>query len=86
VNTIYRVVDQLPESAVLIEFPFGESAHKISRCSMPAAIAGDWSNGYSGFFPRRDTDRVGALHDISVNPERTAAVLRSSGATHALVH
>ena len=85
-NPIYRVVRQLPESTVLIEFPFGEPAYEI----FAAFYAGDHRrpivNGYSGFFPRSYTARVGALHDISVNPERAADVLRSSGATHALVH
>jgi hypothetical protein len=43
-------------------------------------------NGYSGFFPRSYTDRVGALHDVFENPARAEEVLRSTGATHALVH
>jgi hypothetical protein len=85
-NPIYRVVGQLPESAVLIEFPFGEPAHEMLAVFYAGSHRRRLVNGYSGFFPRRDTDRVGALHDISVNPERAAAVLLSSGATHALVH
>ena len=85
-NPIYRVVRQLPESAVLIEFPFGESAHEILAVFYAGHHRRRLVNGYSGFFPRSYTDRVGALHDVFANPARAAEVLRSSGATHALVH
>src|SRR6185503_13322725 len=85
-NPIYRVVRQLPESAVLIEFPFGEPAYEI----LAVFYAGDHRrplvNGYSGFFPRSYLDRAGALKDVTANPQRAADVLRATGATHALVH
>jgi hypothetical protein len=85
-NPIYRVVSQLPEATVLIEFPFGEPAYEI----IAVFYAGDHRrklvNGYSGFFPRSYASRVAALHDVTTNPQRAADVLRASGATHALVH
>jgi hypothetical protein len=85
-NPIYRVVGQLPESAVLIEFPFGEPAHEILAVFHAGIHRRRLVNGYSGFFPRRYTDRVSALHDVFRNPARAADVLRSTGATHVLVH
>jgi hypothetical protein len=85
-NPIYRVVGQLPESTVLIEFPFGESAHEILAVFHAGIHRRRLVNGYSGFFPRSYTDRVGALHDVFENPARAEEVLRSTGATHALVH
>jgi hypothetical protein len=85
-NPIYRVVRQLPESAILIEFPFGESAYEILAVFHAGEHRRRLVNGYSGFFPRSYTDRVGALYDITINPQRAADVLRASGATHALVH
>jgi hypothetical protein len=86
VNPIYRVVRQLPESTVLIEFPFGEQAYEILAVFHAGQHRLPLVNGYSGFFPRSYTDRVHALHDISIDPARAAAALRASGATHALVH
>jgi hypothetical protein len=85
-NPIYRVVGQLPESAVLIEFPFGEPAHEILAAFHAGIHRRRLVNGYSGFFPRSYTDRVSALHDVFRNPARAADVLRSTGATHVLVH
>jgi hypothetical protein len=85
-NPIYRVVGQLPESTVLIEFPFGEPAHEMLAVFHAGIHRRRLVNGYSGFFPRSYTDRVGALHDVFKNPARAADVLRSTGATHALVH
>jgi hypothetical protein len=86
VNPIYRVVRQRPESTVLIEFPFGEQAYEILAVFHAGQHRLPLVNGYSGFFPRSYTDRVHALHDISIDPARAAAALRASGATHALVH
>ena len=86
VNPIYRVVRQLPESTVLIEFPFGEQAYEILAVFYAGQHRQPLVNGYSGFFPRSYTDRVHALHDISIDPARAVAALRASGATHALVH
>lgn len=85
-NPMYRVVRQLPDSAILIEFPFGESAYEILAVFHAGEHRRRLVNGYSGFFPRSYTDRVGALHDITINLKRAADVLRASGATHALVH
>jgi hypothetical protein len=85
-NPIYRVVGQLPESTVLIEFPFGESAHEILAVFYAGIHRRRLVNGYSGFYPRSYTDRAGALHDVFENPARAEEVLRSTGATHALVH
>jgi hypothetical protein len=85
-NPIYRVVRQLPDSAVLIEFPFGESAYEILAVFYAGEHRRRLVNGYSGFFPRSYTDRVAALHDVTINPKRAADVLLASGATHVLVH
>jgi hypothetical protein len=85
-NPIYRVVRQLPGSAVLIEFPFGESAYEILAVFHAGEHRRRLVNGYSGFFPRSYTDRVAALYDVTINPKRAADVLLASGATHVLVH
>jgi hypothetical protein len=86
INPIYRVVGQLPASSVLIEFPFGEPAYEIIAVFHAGEHRRRLVNGYSGFFPRSYTDRVGPLRDVTADPRRAADVLRATGATHALVH
>ena len=64
-NPIYRVVRQLPEATVLVEFPFGEPAYEIFAVFYAGDHRRKLVNGYSGFFPRSYTDRVAALHDVT---------------------
>ena len=82
---LYRFLRELPDSTVLVEFPFGDSAWE-SRHVYHAAVHGKrLVNGYSGGFPSSYSRVVGTLSRV---PERDDAwpVLRELGVTHAVVH
>ena len=51
--SIYRAVRQLPASAVLAEFPFGEEQFDLRYMVWSAAHWRPLLNGYSGGFPRQ---------------------------------
>jgi hypothetical protein len=85
-SPLYRVIRDLPEPVVLIEFPFGVPAHDLQAMFYAGRHRRPIANGYSGFFPESFTRRAGGLWDPPGDPVRAARWLADSAATHALVH
>jgi len=86
IGPLYRVVAELPEPVVLIEFPFGEPALDLQAMFYAGYHRRPIVNGYSGFFPTSFQRRAGRLWDPTDDPVRAAGWLTDSAATHALVH
>jgi hypothetical protein len=84
-NPLHRIVADLPEPVVLIEFPFGEVAFDIQATFYAGYHRRGLVNGFSGYLPASFRERVGTLSNVTADPEGAATVLRASGATHALV-
>jgi len=85
-NPIYEVIRKLPDPVVLLELPFGDPAYEILAVFYAGYHRRPLVNGYSGFFPPSYHRRVPPLRDVPADPEGAAGALRSSGATHVLVH
>jgi hypothetical protein len=81
---IYQSVRALPMDAVLVEFPFGETAYEVRYTFFTHAHAHRTLNGYSGVLPRSYLDRREQLNALFYNPARAWAAL--DDATHAIVH
>jgi hypothetical protein len=83
---IYRAVRELPPTAVLAEFPFGEEQFDLRYMAWSAGHRRPLLNGYSGGFPRSFSVNRAALARALDNPGLAWAILSKSGATHAVVH
>jgi hypothetical protein len=86
INPIYQAVQRLPDPAVLVEVPFGEPAYEVLAVYYAGYHRHPILNGYSGFFPQSYLDRVSVLRDLPDHGNEAAALLRSAGVTHVLVH
>jgi hypothetical protein len=90
-SPIYAMIRRLPDPVVLIEFPFGDPAYELQAMVAAGHHRRPILNGYSGFFPPSYSSRQSVLRGLpylfdQADLDRAAAVLRASGATHALVH
>jgi hypothetical protein len=86
INPIYQVIRDLPDPAVLVELPFGEPAYESLAVFYAGYHRRPILNGYSGFFPQSYLDRISTLHELPDHRDEAAALLRSAGVTHVLVH
>jgi hypothetical protein len=83
---VYRAVAELPQSAILAEFPLGYS--DFDARAMFYSI-GHWRqllNGYAGFYPPHYGRLAVALSDVPQHPQVAWDALREGGATHVIVH
>ena len=81
---IYQAVAQLPPSAVLVEFPFGDQWYDVRYMFFAATHHRPLLNGYSGVFPASYRARQNTLWRPPRDPARAHESLQ--GATHAIVH
>jgi hypothetical protein len=84
VPPIYRAVDSLRPSAVLAEFPFGDSWYDLRYMFFSSQHRQRLLNGYSGLFPPTFLARQRVLGNPVLDP--TAAWQALGGATHVIVH
>jgi hypothetical protein len=85
-SPLYRIVRDDPGEIVLIEFPFGEPAYEMMATFYAGYHRRPLVNGFSGFFPEPYLRRSTFLSGIPFDLDAATRALRSSGATHALVH
>jgi len=85
VPPVYDMVRDLPEGIVVAEFPFGDAAYAIQYVFYSGAHRKPIVNGYSGFSPGTYARIYGPLTSRPYGAEAWTA-LRSSGATHVIVH
>lgn len=83
---MYSLLRDLPGDVVLVEFPFGDPAYDVLAAFYAGHHRRALVNGYSGFFPPSYIERVDVFRSAPEDPDRAAAALRESGATHVLVH
>jgi hypothetical protein len=86
ISPIYRWARDAPGKIVLIEFPFAEPAYDILATFYAGEHRRPVVNGYSGFFPEAYLRRATFLRRIPDDLDAATKALRSSGATHAIVH
>lgn len=83
---VYARIAALPPGAVITEFPFGDGAWEIRYVYYAAAHWKPITNGYSGAFPQRYTERAARLQRVPANPDASWQALRDSETTHVVVH
>ena len=83
---VYARIAALPAGAVITEFPFGDPAWEIRYVYYAAAHWKPITNGYSGAFPRRYTERAARLQRVPANPAASWQALQQSRTTHVVVH
>jgi hypothetical protein len=86
ISPIYRWARDAPGTIVLIEFPFAEPAYDLLATFYAGEHRRPVVNGYSGFFPEAYLRRATFLRRIPEDLDAAAKAVRSSGATHAIVH
>jgi len=86
VSPLYRVIRDTPEKVLLIEFPFAEPTYEILSTFYAGYHRRPLVNGYSGFFPEGYLRRANFLNGIPFDLEAATKALRSTNATHAIVH
>ena len=80
----YHAVARLPETAVLLEMPFGDPFYELRYLTVATLHHRTLVNGYSGVFPPSYVWRQGALGNPMRDPARAWRALH--GATHVMVH
>jgi hypothetical protein len=81
---VYRFLATLDRDAVVVEFPFGDSAYDLRYMYFASAHGRRMLGGFSGVFPASWVARRSALEHPLVDPD--AAWTALDGATHAIVH
>ncbi len=83
---IYNAVGALPAEAVVAEFPFGSPPYELRYMFYSIQHRRRLSNGFSGALPPSYRARQQVLGAVLGQPDRAWEALRSSGATHVVVH
>ncbi len=83
---VYRFVAQLPPDAAILELPVGEPAFDIRYMFYSTRHWRPLVNGYSGGAPKDYEVLTEAMKDTESRPERAWTAIRSSLATHVIVH
>jgi hypothetical protein len=83
---VYARVKLLPAGTAITEFPFGDAAWEIRYTYYAAAHWKPITNGYSGSFPPRYTQRVARLKQVAKDPDAAWQTLKESGTTHVVLH
>lgn len=86
ISPLYRIVRDDPGRVVLIEFPYGAPPYEILATFYAGYHRRPLVNGYSGFFPEAYLRRENFLSGIPFDLDAAGMALKSTGATHALVH
>jgi hypothetical protein len=83
---VYRYVEQLPASAVLIELPVGEPAFDVRYMIYSTQHWRRLVNGYSGGTPPSYDLLTESMKDVATRPDRAWQAIAGSAATHSIVH
>jgi len=83
---VYRRVAALPAGTAITEFPFGDPAWEIRYTYYAASHWKPITNGYSGNFPAKYSERLVRLRNLAKEPEAAWRSLKDSGSTHVVVH
>jgi hypothetical protein len=83
---VYRFVARLPPDVAILELPVGEPAFDIRYMFYSIRHWRPLVNGYSGGAPKDYEVLTEAMKDTETRPERAWTAIRSSLATHVIVH
>ncbi len=83
---IYAAVAREPSDAVLAELPLGHPDFDLRAMFYSAVHWRKLLNGYSGFFPAHYGQLRVALNDVPRQPDLAWQAVRTTGATHVLIH
>ncbi|HYE85441.1 MAG TPA: hypothetical protein VEA16_03730 [Vicinamibacterales bacterium] len=83
---VYARVATLPDGSSITEFPFGDGAWEIRYTYYAGAHWKPITNGYSGNFPPKYSERLVRFRNLSKDPEAAWRSLVESQSTHAIVH
>lgn len=83
---VYRYLSQMPASAVVAEFPFGDKAWELRYLYTAALHRRTLLNGYSGWFPPAYVHRVAAFAQLPLEPEVAWQALTEARPTHVVLH
>jgi hypothetical protein len=82
----YRYLVAVPEDMTILELPFGDSGWDMRYVYYAGLHRKRIVNGYSGYFPDGYLARAARLAGLWDDRDAAWAAVRSSGATHLLVH
>ena len=85
-GAVYSRLRDEPNSAAVVEFPFGEPSFDVRSVYMAGFHRKRLVNGYSGFFPQSFRDNFDALAWDPADRARAWATLNRLGVTHVVVH
>jgi hypothetical protein len=83
---VYREFAAQPSDAVLIELPLGPPDFDLRAMFYSIVHWRPLVNGYSGFYPPHYGRLITALSDIPRHADLSIEALRSTGATHLILH
>jgi hypothetical protein len=83
---LYKVVRDMPEAVVLLEFPFGSTAWDVQSVFYAGQHRRPLVNGYSGFFPDFQQDLIRTFAASGDDPAAAWRALLDASVTHVLVH
>ena len=83
---VYQAIADLDSDAVVLELPLGSRAWDVRAVFYSTTHWRRLVNGYSGGFPQRYVAAVAAVSRLDVDPALAWSAVRSSGATHVVVH
>jgi hypothetical protein len=83
---VYQRVATLPAGTALTEFPFGDPAWEIRYVYYAASHWKPITNGYSGNFPAKYSERLVRFRNLATDPEGAWRALMESRSTHAVIH
>lgn len=83
---VYQRIAALPAGTAITEFPFGDPAWEIRYVYYAASHWKPITNGYSGNFPAKYSERLVRFRERSKDPEAAWRALRESQSTHVVIH
>jgi hypothetical protein len=83
---VYREMARQPSGSVLLELPFGQPDYDLRAMFYSMVHWYPIVNGYSGVFPPHYGLLTSAFSEIPRHPAFSLDAIRTSGATHAIVH
>ena len=83
---VYREMARQPPGSVLLELPFGQPDYDLRAMFYSTVHWHPIVNGYSGVFPPHYGLLTSAFSEMPRHPAISLDAIRTSGATHAIVH
>jgi hypothetical protein len=83
---VYHELAKQPADAVVLELPLGPPDFDLRAMYYSTVHWRPVVNGYSGFYPPHYGQLMTALYEIPRHPQISLEAMRSSGATHVVLH